>query len=235
MIVIPENDILTIKEKFQTLSHVLNERSKRIWAATEAMTYGKGGVTAVHKATKIARNTIYTGLREIELKKTADLGINKIRRSGGGPKFIEEKNPEIENKLEILIDSSTRGDPESPLKWVAKSTEKLAYELSISKNTIVRLLKKLGYSLQSNRKKLEGKNHPDRNEQFEYINNKSKEFLNKNLPVISVDTKKKENIGEYKNNGSEYSEKGKPIAVSTYDFPDKKLGKIAPYGILTRA
>tara|TARA_B110000046_G_scaffold142543_1_gene149381 strand:- start:31 stop:1251 length:1221 start_codon:yes stop_codon:yes gene_type:complete len=224
----------TIRKKFEDISFCLNERSRRIWAATEAKNYGFGGTKIVHDATSIDYKTIRVGLKE--LKDSNRLESNRIRQKGGGRKNIDDKDPEIMKKLSNLVESNTRGDPESTLTWTSKSTYKLSEELinlghKITKNTVTKLLKKLGYSLQSNRKKLEGNQHPDRNAQFEYINNKSKDFLHKNLPVISVDTKKKENIGEYGNNGKEYNEKGKPTEVNTYDFPDKKLGKVAPYGI----
>jgi len=181
----------------------------------------------VSKAIGISRTTIYVALKEIELSEENKLEVNRVRRHGGGRKDIVKNNPGIEEELENLVEGVTRGNPESLLKWTAKSTHKLAEELTckgyrIAKNTTGRLLKKLGYSLQRNRKNSGGKNHPDRNAQFEYINEKSKSFLNKGLPVISVDAKKKEIIGNYKNNGVEYSKIGKPIKVNTHDFPDPK-------------
>lgn len=235
MIVISEEDILKIKARYDPLSSLLTERSRRVWAATEARSYGIGGVTAVHRATSISRNTIYSGLREIELDECDKLSSDRSRRSGAGRTSIVEKDKDIEKELEKLVDPYSRGDPESPLKWTCKSVRKLSDELKkkdydISFRSVATLLKNIGYSLQGNKKVLEGTNHLDSNAQFEYINNKSTEFLEKGQAVLSVDTKKKENIGNFKNNGQEYSKKGQPIKVSSHDFPNKELGKVSPYG-----
>jgi hypothetical protein len=230
--------ILLIKEKFDSISSYLNERTLRIWCATEAKNYnqifGEGGVTAVHRATDISRTTIYTGLRDLKSRKKIKKNI--VRKSGGGRKKIINEHPGILADLESLVEPFSRGDPQSPLRWTCKSVRNLSDELnkkgySISFRTICDLLVKLEYSLQSNKKTKEGKDHPDRNKQFEYINKVVKKFQKKCFPVISVDTKKKENIGEYKNAGQEYCPKGSPIKVNTHDFPDKELGKVAPYGI----
>jgi hypothetical protein len=223
-----------INTSYQSLILHLNERSSRIWAATEANRYGRGGISAVHRATGIDYKTISKGLKE--LKSEQKVITNKIRAGGGGRKHILDKDPDIGLELDKLIEPSTRGDPESLLLWTSKSTYKLAESLSasghkVSQTSVHKMLVAKGYSLQSNRKKLEGNQHPDRNAQFNYINNCAKRFQIKNCPVLSIDTKKKESIGNYKNNGKEYCEKGKPISVKTHDFPNKELGKVSPYGI----
>lgn len=230
--------ILSIKEKFDALSFCLNEKALRIWCATEAKNYdkqfGRGGVMVVHQATDISRPTIYSGLRELKSKKKKP--SDRVRNVGGGRKSLINKHPDLLVDLENLVEPLSRGDPESPLRWTCKSVRNLAEELnnqgySISFRTVCDCLSTLEYSLQSNRKTKEGTNHPDRNEQFLYINSLVKKFQKKNVPVISVDTKKKENIGEYRNVGKEYCQKGEPIKVKKDDFPDKELGKVAPYGI----
>lgn len=221
-----------IRAKYNAISACLNEKALRIWVASEAKDLGWGGVTAVACATGISRSTIHLGLKEIE-NKSPD---NKIRRTGGGRKKLTESFPKLLNDLELLIDPVTRGDPESSLRWTCKSTRKLAEELekkgySITQRTICDMLVELGYSLQSNRKNKEGAQHPDRNKQFEYIYRKIKRFQKLNLPVISVDTKKKELIGAFKNQGKEYRPKGNPEEVNCHDFPSKEITKAAPYGV----
>ncbi len=223
-----------IKEKFNRISFCLNERSRRIWAASEAKSCGWGGVTAVYNATGISRTTIKMGILELEAKNRLD--NNRIRKEGGGRKKLKDINPSIINELESLVEPITRGDPESPLLWTSKSSYKLADELTargtkVSQRTICDLLKELGYSLQSNKKTKEGGDHPDRDAQFEYINEKTKEFQRNKQPVISVDTKKKENIGNFRNNGKDYCKKKQPTEVNVYDFIDKELGKVSPYGV----
>ncbi len=241
MKILPEKSqktISAISEEFNDISYALDERRKRLWCAAKARAYnrinGKGGVMLVHKATKISRPTIYEGLKELESDQK--LAQKRIRKKGGGRKKITEQNPKILVELENLIEPLTRGDPESPLRWTCKSTYKLTEELvskgyQISQRKVCDLLSELGYSLQSNRKTEEGGNHPDRNAQFEYINDLVKKFQQFGLPAISVDTKKKENIGNYGNKGQEYEKKGQPKKVKVYDFIDKKKGKVAPYGI----
>lgn len=230
--------ILFIKEKFKEISQYLNERSLRIWCATEAKNhnkiFGRGGATIVHQATGVSLPTIRSGLRELKDKKKSDLG--RVRQPGGGRKKVTEKYPDLLNKLDSLVEPFSRGDPESPLRWTCKSVRNLTKELNIkgyqlSFRTVCDLLESLDYSLQSNKKTKEGANHPDRDRQFNYINRKVKKFQKDHYPVISVDTKKKENIGDFKNGGRELSKKKKPIKVKTHDFPDKKLGKAAPYGV----
>ncbi len=231
---ITTEDLLLIQGKLDSILPFLNERSLRIWCASEAIAYGAKGITAVHKATGISRPTIYAGL--LELRSKPDLPPSRARRPGGGRKALKNKNLDLLKTLESLIDPSTLGDPMSPLRWTSKSTYKLSEALMEQGHqvcpTVVRgLLKDLGYSLQSNRKKLEGNNHPDRDTQFKYIADQATDFQKNNMPVISVDTKKKELIGQYKNMGAEYAPKGKPISVNTHDFPDEKLGKVSPYGV----
>jgi DDE family transposase len=223
-----------IRSSYVSLTPYLNERSARLWAATEAKRYGYGGVSAVYRATGMDHKTIRKGMTELDTDQTLMSG--KIRASGGGRKRITEHLPTLSSALDVLIESSTRGDPESPLLWTSKSTYQLVSALKeagykISQTSVHKMLIAKGYSLQSNRKKLEGKQHPDRDAQFTRINDRAKHFQSKNCPVLSIDTKKKENIGQYKNNGKEYSQKGSPIAVNTYDFPDEKLGKVSPYGV----
>lgn len=226
--------IQTIQEKYEAISFCLNERSCRLWAAAEAKSYGWGGITVVSEATRLDPKSIRKGL--LELDNPEKLSGDRIRKSGGGRKKLRDKHSNLLQDLESLVEPVTRGDPESPLRWTCKSTRKLAGELThrgyrIVQRTICDLLSYLGYSLQANKKTHEGADHPDRNAQFEYINKTVISFQNDNHPVISVDTKKKENIGNYKNNGKEYSQKGKPTEVNAYDFPDKKLGKVSPYGV----
>jgi Rhodopirellula transposase DDE domain len=227
-----------IRVKYLALSPVMDERVRRHWAATEAMALGWGGISAVAVATGLARNTIATGVRELTQRgEQADVTIDvRLRRPGGGRKPITEVDPQVLRALEELVDPVTRGHPESPLRWTCKSTAKLAEELTqrnhpITDRTVARLLRQAGYSLQANRKTREGSSHPDRNAQFEYINKQVVAFQRRNQPVISVDTKKKELVGEFKNPGEEWQPKGKPEKVTVHDFPDKHLGKAIPYGV----
>jgi len=227
-----ENCIQNVKNKYLHLSFCLDEKSKRLWAATEANCIGWGGINIVHRATDIDFKTIRKGINEL----SSNVRSNRIRKIGGGRKKIKETQNDLLGKLEALIEPVTRGDPESALLWTCKSTYKLSKELrlqgyAICQKTVYSLLVDLDYSLQSNRKRREGNDHPDRNEQFEHIYKKVKAFQKSGNPTISVDTKKKENIGEYKNQGREYRKKCNPIDVNMHDFPDKKLGKVAPYGV----
>ena len=220
--------------KYKGISFCLNERSRRIWAATEAKSYGWGGITVVSEATSIDHKTIRKGILELDDKE--NIPGDSIRKKGGGRKKLKYTQKDLLRDLESLVEPLTRGDPESPLRWTCKSTYKLADELSnkgykVCQRTVCDLLADLDYSLQSNKKAREGANHPDRDAQFQYINEKLKYFRFRKNPSISVDTKKKENIGNYKNEGKEYNKKGKPIEVNVHDFPDKKLGKVSPYGI----
>ena len=227
-----------IRKKYQRIKHFLNEKSRRLWCAVEAIAIGKGGVAMVQAATKITQPTIYKGISDLRTKSThANRRANKrIRKKGGGAKSIASKTPGISHALEVLVEPVIKGDPESPLQWVNKGLRKLSAELKkqgfeASHNTVADLLKKADYSLQLNRKEKEGKSVPDRNAQFEYINEQAKAFLKEAQPVISVDTKKKELVGNFKNGGREYRKKGDPIKVNTHDFPDAGEGKVAPYGV----
>jgi len=216
----------------------LNERSRRRWAAVEASSLGWGGASAVAAATGMSRNTIRKGMRELREggagRETETSG--RIRRPGGGRKRLSQKDPGLLKELESLVEPVTRGDPVSPLRWTCKSTRKLAKELrrrnhAVSHNTVARLLRESGYSLQGNRKTKEGTDHPDRNSQFEYINQQVNAFQKRGQPVISVDTKKKELVGNFKNGGREWKPSGQPEEVCVHDFPDPELGKAIPYGV----
>lgn len=225
----------TIQAKFSTLAPLMNERLKRLWAASEVNSIGRGGLAIVSRATGLSVNTIKDGMRELLGEEIVEKS-ERTRKLGAGRKKLVDKDLTLLPNLKKLVESTTRGDPMSPLLWTCKSTSKLAKELTASGHTIsvrkvAELLDEMKYSLQSNRKTKEGKSNPDRNAQFEYINGQVKEFHINNQPVISVDTKKKEIIGEYKNNGSEWRPKGKPVEVNSHDFPDKKKGKVVPYGV----
>ena len=227
----------SIQKKFKALTPYLDERTKRVWSAVEADSYGRGGISHVSEATGLSRTTIYEGIKELkEKKKVNKIPEGRIRKSGGGRKTLVEQQSGIKEELEALLEPVTRGDPESPLLWTCKSTYKLSAELkqkgfSVSQRTVCDLLDDMGYSLQSNRKTKEGGSNPDRDAQFNHIYKTVKTFQSKGQPVISVDAKKKELIGEFKNSGKEYRPKGNPIPVNVYDFIDKELGKVAPYGI----
>ena len=226
--------IQTIHRKYSAILLDLDERGSRRWAAAEAMAIGRGGITAVSKATGIARSTIQIGIKE--LKSPEVLAPDRQRRPGGGRKSREEEQPKLRQTLEQLIESGTRGDPMSPLRWTIKSTRALARELGLQKfqvssTKVGELLKDMGYSLQSNRKTIEGKQHPDRNAQFEFIARRAKQHAKKGEPSISVDTKKKEVLGNLKNSGRSYRPSKQPVKVETHDFPKKELGKAIPYGV----
>ncbi|HEX3872442.1 MAG TPA: ISAzo13 family transposase [Pirellulales bacterium] len=230
--------IQRIRRQFQTLKVVLDERSRRQWAATEAKELGYGGVSAVARATGFARDTIQLGLRELEYRQQHpdEPTPERLRRLGGGRKQLAESDPSLVSALEALVEPRTRGDPESPLRWTCKSTRRLADELSrrghaVGYRTVAWLLHEAGYSLQANRKTREGNQHPDRNAQFEYINAQAMRFQKRRQPVISVDTKKKELVGDFKNGGQEWRPQGEPEKVRVHDFMDKKLGKAIPYGV----
>jgi hypothetical protein len=227
-----------VRQKYLALSPVMDERMRRQWAAAEASILGWGGATTVSAATGLARNTIAIGLRELEHRRAhPDEAVHlRIRGPGGGRKPATEIDPGLLKALDALVDPVTRGHPGSPLRWTCKSTSKLAEELQrqnhpVSDRTVAALLKQAGYSLQSNRKTKEGASHPDRDAQFEYINRRVVACQRRHQPVVSVDTKKKELVGEFKNVGEEWQPKGKPEEVKVHDFPDKKLGKAIPYGV----
>jgi hypothetical protein len=222
-----------LRAKYENLLPYLNEKTRRLWAATEAKALGRGGLTLVFQATGLRINTIKAGINDLLTK---DIPSERIRRPGGGRKKLTEKDKTLIDKLNALVEPTTFGSPESPLRWTCKSTPKLAQELvdqgyQIGRTTVGNILKQQNYSLQSNRKTKEGSSHPDRNAQFNYINESVKKFQNENQPVISVDAKKKELVGNFKNNGQEWKKKGNPLKVNMHDFIDKKLGKVIPYGV----
>lgn len=222
-----------IAEKLAIVLPHLNEKQRRLLIAAEARTLGWGGISQVAKATGVSRVTIHKALTEIEDKKII---AERIRKPGGGRKDIMEYYPNILEKLEALVDPVTRGDPRSPLRWTCKSTRQLSQELgrkgyAISNVTVADLLHRLDYSLQANAKTLEGASHPDRNAQFQYINSRVKEFLRRQQPVISVDTKKKELVGNFKNGGNEWQPKGEPEKVEIHDFASPEFPKVIPYGV----
>ena len=226
-----------IVEKYAAVSPVLDERGRRLWAATESRAIGYGGDSVVSAATGLARQTIRQGRLEIEQGVES---TGRIRRPGGGRPCLCEEQPGLEQALEELVDPVTRGDPDSPLRWTCKSRAKLAGALCekgwrVSSTTVGRLLNQLGYSLQSPRKRNEGKSHPDRNAQFEHINATAGQYLTQGQPVVSVDTKKKELVGDFKNNGREWQPAGKPEQVSVHDFPQDAQGKAIPYGVYDMA
>ena len=211
---------------------------RRQWAASEACDLGWGGVSAVAVATGLARNTIMAGARELEYRRAhprAAVTV-RIRDVGGGRKPLSASDPGLQAALDELVDPATRGHPESPLRWTCKSTGTLADELGrqnhpVSDRTVAALLKAAGYSLQANRKTREGSSHADRNAQFEYINRCVLGFQKQGEPVVSIDTKKKELVGEFKNVGQEWEPRGQPVEVKVHDFPEKELGKAIPYGV----
>lgn len=224
-----------IRQKYMLLKDDLNERSRRHWAATEALAIGYRGITIVSASTGLAHNTIQAGIRELQDGRKKLLS-GSIRHPGGGRKKLIEKDTSLLPALNTLLEPVTRGDPQSPLLWTTKSAQKLTDILvadrhRVSERTVNTLLKEQGFSLQSNRKRHEGSNHPDRDEQFQHIYEAVKDFQETNQPVISVDTKKKELIGNFKNSGREWQRKGEPVEVNVYDFVSKELGKAIPYGV----
>jgi transposase len=224
-----------IHDKYISIKDYLDEKTKRLWAATEANAIGHGGVTLVYNATGIARSTIYAGLNELNHPNIVPL--DRIRRGGGGRKILETTVSDFLLKLENLIEPLTRGDPESALRWTCKSVRKLAGELKregikVGHQTVAARLSELGYSLQTNKKCItDGGQHPDRNAQFEHINDRAKKMLKRGNPVISVDTKKKELIGNYKNNGKEWHKTRNPRKVRDHDFPSPDISHAHPYGV----
>ena len=224
----------TIRAKYLLLEPSFNERSRRLWAAAEVKVAGRGGFSAVVRATGISRTTLAKACRELEAEEP--LPPERIRRPGGGRKSTETSNPELLHALKRLVEPTTRGDPESPLRWTCKSTRRIAEELrrqgyDVSYVTVARLLADADYSLQANKKTKEGSRHPDRNAQFEYINSRVTRQLKSGNPVISVDTKKKELVGEFRNGGREWRPKRQPEEVLVHDFIDREKGKAIPYGV----
>ena len=227
-------DVIAIKARFETLAPYLDERARRLFAATEAGAAGRGGVAAVSEATGVARSTIGRGLAELR-SENAQL-TRRVRRPGGGRKPKIETEPGLLAALEQLVQSAIRGDPEAALLWVSRSQRHLVRALAglgftASQKLVGRLLRRLGFRLHANRKTREGAAHPDRDAQFEHINEKIKQFQNDGQPAISVDTKKKELVGDFKNGGRELRAKGDPEPVRVHDFKIPELGKVAPYGV----
>ena len=227
----------SIVEKFLVLEPLLDERLKRLWAATEARSLGRGGVTRVAEATGMSRSRIHAGLREIDSAGPGGVeATGRQRAKGGGRKCAEDKDPGLKEALERLLDPATRGDPEGPLRWTTLSAARLSAALAeqghmASERTVNRLLHDLRYSLQSNRKTVEGRQHPDRDAQFRHIDRKAGEFQRRGDPVVSVDTKKKELVGNFRNGGREWRPAGDPEKVLVHDFKDAELGKAIPYGV----
>lgn len=231
---ITKQEINQTAEKYLAIQDCLNEKGRRLWAAVEAKAYGWGGVKLVVLATGLSNATVHRGIDELE--NPNHVKIPGVRKKGGGRKPHKDTQVGLLDALDALVDPYSKGDPESPLRWTSKSTRKLAKSLkengfNASHTTVAILLHDLGYTLQANKKTLENANHPDRDAQFQKINQCVIAAQHRGQPTISVDTKKKENIGNYRNNGREYAETGKPIEVKGHDFIDKKLGKVVPYGI----
>lgn len=226
-----------VRAKYELLRNFLDEAAARMWAATEAQAIGRGGIEAVSKATGMSRRRIREGLRQLkELPETSDGVERRIRKRGAGRKALTERNATLKRDLQALVDPDTRGDPMSPLRWTSKSLRELRDALEakghrVSRMTIGRLLHELGYSLQGTRKVNEGKQSADRDAQFLFINKQAADFMGRGQPVISVDTKKKELVGDFKNAGQEWQPKGSPEHVRVHDFIDKELGKAVPYGV----
>jgi DDE family transposase len=229
--------IESLRRKFAALRPFLDERARRVWAATEATALGRGGVVWVAQATGLARSTLYEGLRDLREPPAQTPGApRRLRRPGGGDKPRTVKDATLLRDLEALVDPLARGDPESPLRWTTKSTRKLAAALQaqghrISRGTVADLLRALDYSLQGTRKVREGQSHPDRDAQFAHINAQAAAFQAAGQPVISVDTKKKELVGPFANQGQEWQARGCPEAVRVHDFRDPERGKANPYGV----
>nr|CBX27847.1 hypothetical protein N47_C19050 [uncultured Desulfobacterium sp.] len=232
-------EIRLIKKRFEMLAPILDEKTLRLFVATEALALGRGGISLVSKATGISRPTIANGCKEIlkaENFEISGASSGRIRKHGGGRKRTVYNDSTLCSDLESLIEPETAGDPESPLRWTCKSVRNLAQELknmghNTSHRMVAELLHEMEYSLQANRKILEGDSHPDRDEQFEFIHQKVTDFQSRSQPVISVDTKKKELVGDFRNNGSELHPKGNPEKVRVHDFMIPSLGKVAPYGV----
>src|SRR5919206_109368 len=233
------HDVPSIQAKFEALRPYLDERRRRLWAAAEAMVLGRGGITAVASATGLERNTIRAGVRELQASPTpsseaeAEAGaaadrVRRVRAVGGGRKPLTTEDPALFHDLEALVEPTTRGDPMSPLRWTCKSTRQLATELvrqghQVSHTTVAEVLHALNYSLQGTRKTKEGADHPDRDAQFVYINDQTHAFQQRGQPAISVDAKKKELVGDFKNGGREWQPVGHPEEVRVPDFLDRQL------------
>ena len=229
----PDSGSLT--RKFETLARVLDERTRRLVAAAEAEAMGFGGVMAVARASGLSRGTVIRGMAELKTAPERSSG-RRVRRKGAGRKRTVDRDATLQRDLESLVEPVTRGDPESPLRWTCKSVRQLAAQLNrmghaTSHRMVAEILHGMDYSLQANRKTLEGSSHPDRDAQFHHISDKIREFQTHRQPVISVDTKKKELVGNFKNNGREQRPKGDPAKVRVHDFVIPELGRAAPYGV----
>jgi hypothetical protein len=231
-------DMKLLREKYKVLSACFDEARLRYWAAAEARSLGHGGVERVAQVTGLSRRTIHRGLRQLRQGRPAVRWprLGRVRAAGGGRKRLTERDPVLLADLEALVEPVSRGDPESPLRWTCKSTTKLAAELNrkrrrVSQRSVCDLLAQLKYSLQSTRKTREGAQHEDRDAQFKHISRLAKKFQQAGQPVISVDTKKKELVGDFANKGREYQPQGQPEEVGVHDFPDPVLGKVSPYGV----
>ena len=227
-------DEAKIAERFAGLGPELNERQRRIWAATEARSHGRGGIVAVSRATGISEDTVQRGVKE--LREGVRLEPGQVRRRGAGRPALTVSDPTLVGDLERLVDPDTRGDPMSPLRWSSKSLGKLAGVLvgaghEVSDRTVGKLLRGLGFRLHANQKTREGKDHPDRDAQFRHINETARVALEAGEPVISVDSKKRELVGDFKAVGREYEPTGRPVEVRTHDFKDKDLGHAIPFGV----
>jgi Rhodopirellula transposase DDE domain len=229
-----------VREKYGRLQPHLGERGRRLWVANEALSFGRGGVRAIAEALTISPKTIVQGKRELQAAPRhpdSDLVAGRQRRPGGGRKSILEKHPELLARIEQIVDPATRGDPMKPLRWVSKSLSHIVSELSrqgyrVSPHTVSKILQEdLDYGMQGLRKTREGSSHPDRDAQFQYINRQCREFQQRGQPVISVDSKKKELVGDFKNGGREWQRQGEPEPVRSHDFEDKQKGKVTPHGV----
>jgi transposase len=238
------DDVRGIRAKYEQLRSVMDERVTRLWAASEAQSIGHGGIAAVVEATGISKSRVRAGIADLEERRLAPSTTpargQRVRRPGAGRPPLVAADPTLVDDLDALVEPVTRGDPESPLRWTCKSKDKLAAELGamghkVSATKVGRLLHELGYSLQVVRKTREGAQSPDRNAQFEHINLTAKRFMARGQPVVSVDTKKKELVGDFKNGGQEWQPKGSPEPVRVHDFIDKELGKVIPYGVYDTA
>jgi len=221
-----------VRTRWEAIAPHFDERQRRLWACAEARSLGRGGISLVSRATGFSRQTLHSGMKDLDAPPTWD---GRVRRPGAGRKHLRERDPELEAALDALIDPDVRGDPESPLRWTCKSTGQLALALTrgghpVSPSTVGTMLREAGYSLQANVKTQEGSQHPDRDAQFRYLNEQARQFRDAGLPVVSVDCKKKELIGEFKNGGREWAPKGEPVKVNIHDFITEQ-GKAIPYGI----
>jgi transposase len=230
------DETTAIKERFARVAGRLDERARRLVAASEALALGWGGITAVSRATGLSRKAIRRGIAERQGGPASSAGLGRVRRTGGGRKKTVDKDPTLRHDLEALVDPDTRGDPESPLRWTCKSVRTLATELrerghQVSHQLVAELLREAGYSLQGNRKTREGGDHPDRDAQFAHINATAEAYVASGDPVISVDAKKKELVGDFKNGGREWRPQGQPEEVRVHDFVIPDLGRATPYGV----